>query len=275
MKRQYCPRPSVRGWMRCPRTILAVAIALNMLSVPAVLGNFVGLSWSGSMYLIDESSGDFTLLASGLLSAANSMASNSEGSIYSVVGNGMYEVDPFAATVTRVLDLDTSVDARGIAFGPDDTLYAVRDGGSNMLDLLCTIDTSTGAVTDIATASSGGLQALEFAPDGTLYSWDVGTGGVGGLGLVTIDPVTAILTDVNPNISRNVDVQTLAFDPAGNLYAARNDLFTLNPATAESVLVTISDDEYDVRGIAYITIPEPGILALLTLGVLGLRRRFN
>ena len=87
-------------------------------------------------------------------------------------------VVPATEIATSVASL--SLDVRGMAFAPDGTLYAVRNGG----DTLFTVNPSSGATTLVGSMNFPGVQGLAFAADGTLYAWDVGSGSGIGAGLL-------------------------------------------------------------------------------------------
>ena len=138
---------------------------------------------------------------------------------------------------------------------------------------LYTINASTGAMTLVGTMAFAGVQSLTFSSGGTLYGFD------GGGGLITIDPLTAAATDVNLTIGASGnDIQTIAFSPGGTLYGGRNNLFTIDLTTGASTLVGGGSGGtfVDVRGMEFLAaggpvpVPEPGTLALLGIGVVGL-----
>jgi len=93
-------------------------------------------------------------------------------------------------------------------------LLALHTSGFNANRDLYRIDTITGIATLIGETPFSSLQSLATGPGGTLYSWDRNKG------LVTIDPMTAQGTDVNPLVggSGADHIQSLAFSPSGNLF---------------------------------------------------------
>jgi hypothetical protein len=162
-----------------------------------------------------------------------------------------------------------------LAFSPAGVLYAINSGDgpsqTGSPDLLYTIDQLTGAATFIGSVGYEGVQALDFAPDGTLYGWDLRSAG-----LFTIDPLTGAATDVNPAIGDFGDMQAIAFARNGRLYGATNgpqsSLVEINRLTG-AVTVVGGPTDLDIRGLAIV--PEPsGILSgLIGIALLAGARR--
>jgi hypothetical protein len=195
----------------------------------------------------------------------NSLAANGAGTFYSASGSSLVTINPITGAGTQVATLNfgaNAPDVRGLAISPAGVLYAANDGGLGS-DLLYTVDTATGQATLVGSTGVAGIQALEFSGTGVLYGWEVGTFGPG-MGLVTINPLTGAVTDVNPAIGGNsAQIQGLAFGPNGLLYGARDALYTIDLATGAIILVG-SGGYSDVRGLA--VVPEPSTAVLLVLG---------
>jgi len=100
-----------------------------------------------------------------------------------------------------------------------------------------------------------------------IYGWDAGAGTGLGVGLVTIDTVTAEAVDVNPAVSGSaLQVQALEFAPDGTLYGGRNELYVIDPATG--VLTLVGSGGYsNLRGLAF-AVPEPSTWALAAIALL-------
>ena len=262
---------------------LAAALAsVILLAIPvAGHGALVGIGFGGSVYSINETTGAGTLLGNSGFGDTNSMARNSAGILYSATPSSLITINPVTGAGTLASALSgfgaEGLSIRGLAFSSTNVLYAVNNGGSpgdtTTDDLLYTINASTGAMTLIGTMAFAGVQSLTFSSGGTLYGFD------GGGGLITIDPLTAAATDVNLTIGASGnDIQTIAFSPGGTLYGGRNNLFTIDLTTGASTLVGGGSGGtfVDVRGMEFLAaggpvpVPEPGTLALLGIGVVGL-----
>jgi hypothetical protein len=123
---------------------------------------------------------------------------------------------------------------RGFDLSPDGVLYGVFPDGSGNLELRI-IAPATGATTFVSRLTSGNfVEALAFAPDGTLYAAAFPPGN-----LFTIDIPTGVMTQIGASIG---EVDTLAYASDGFLYGARSgpgrrSLFRIDPATAALTVV--------------------------------------
>jgi hypothetical protein len=256
-------------------TLWSIAVAPNVLC-----GEILSVSWDDSnspVHTIDTTTGGSRLVGLSGYSRLNSLARNNAGVIYSAGGSSdatLVRINPNTGGGTIVATLNVS-DIRGLTFSPNDTLYAVvKSGASDKLtapDLLYTINVVSGAATLVGNTGMPGLQDIAFSSTGTLYGWDVGSGSGYGLGLVMINPVTAAVTDVNPNVGGSgFDIQGISFAPDGTLYGAGSSLFKVDTTTGVSTFLG-SGGYYDVRGICALNVPEPCTRSLLgMMGAVGL-----
>jgi hypothetical protein len=179
-----------------------------MLAANAVYGTILGIQNNASVYTINEATGAATLLQNNPAFAANAMTRTSTG-IYYVAGGlgngGLNTVNPVTGQVTAGPNITPNDDVRGLAASPTDVIYATIASGGITANLH-TINAATGATTLIGPV--GVMQALTFSSAGTLYGWS------NVVGLVTIDPATAAVTDVNPAVGSDDNIQTLASRPA-------------------------------------------------------------
>jgi len=95
-------------------------------------------------------------------------------------------------------------------------------------------------------------QALEFAPDGTLYGFD------DYYGLFTFDPGTGSFSDVNP-VLVEPDISAIAFTADGRLIGTGNDgvqayYYDVDPTTGVSSLLSTGLRTI-IRGM--VAVPEP------------------
>lgn len=122
---------------------------------------------------------------------------------------------------------------------------------------LLSISTADGSLTLIgSTGISGdaGLGTLEFAPDGTLYGFTIGSSAQ----LYALDPVTAAAAAVGSLGQNFVFEGGLAFAPDGTAYATNGgiastpELLRIDVTTGTAVVIgTISGGAHDINGLAY------------------------
>jgi hypothetical protein len=163
-----------------------------------------------------------------------------------------------------------------LAFSPQGTLYAISSKAGTFDDRLITIDPQTAATSVIATLPSdvvASLMGLDFAADGTLYGWGTDQDRVG---LVTVDPATGKVTDVDPNFgATGTPIQTLVFLADGSLLGYHDriggfpplvfgDLLQIDPATGERTLIaTIDAPAPDIRGLAvFPMLPDDPVISV-------------
>ena len=256
------------------RAILAViATVLSLLPTTSASAGFIGVSWDGDVYSINESTGSGSLIGASGWSQLNSMAMDRSGRFLTATrgsSSRIVEIDPVTGkgTLFHAPFLD---DIRAMAYSPDGILYAIQDVGAvhsvlYILDLSVPFGDSD-VVKFVGQSTIGGIQGMTFAPDGTLYAWSVSSG------LITMDPDTAEATDVNDRSDGSSEIQSLAFAPDGTLYGVHNALFTLDTTTGGLNLVGRGGYE-EVRGFEWI--PSPGTLMVFALaGAFRRHRRRN
>lgn len=188
------------------------------------------------------------------VSFLNSMAKDSKGRIFSfgyvgTCSDTLFGLDPLTGEARPILQT-TFCSVRAMTFGPNDELFVlVAMGGSeNPFDLF-ELDTTTGAISHIGQTDA--IQGMTYG-NGKLWGWHVAGFPGEAKGLVTIDPATAAITDVNPAVGGFAgDVQTLAFDPSGVLYGGYLDLFTVDTSTGVLTLVAELYPALSVRGFVF------------------------
>jgi hypothetical protein len=87
---------------------------------------------------------------------------------------------------------------------------------------------------------------MTFSPSGTLYAWSSSNG------LITIDPFTALATDVDGVIGGGTFIQSLAFDSSGTMYGAYDDLYVVDTVTGVATKVGGPVGFGGVRGIEFL-----------------------
>ena len=225
--------------------------------------NLIAVGWRTGMYAIDETTGTSRYVGSLGSAQFNSLAMNSAGDILSHNSNGrLVWLDPTDASQT--LGPATADDVRGLAFAPDDTLYAITKPSGSTTTALYTIDVNDGSWVRLNSLPYG-TSGLEFAADGTLYAWSLYRG------LLVVDPVSGDWSELHDGDPANNSIQSICFAPDGTLYGVNNDLCTID-LDDEEIHPIAGDDLPDMRGMVWL--PEPGTgLALLASFLVLARRR--
>jgi hypothetical protein len=195
--------------------------------------------------------------------------------------NSLVKINPVtgAATVvgstglTRLFEGDLAFDpVNGALYG----LYQNPDPDSTVVNLL-QINPVTGHATVVGPLNmpteERDFSAMAFDTAGTLYAVETTAISANSV-LYTVNPITAALLS---SVTMNVNLGTtaaLAFDPAtGTAYLAdggsdgTKKLYTLNLATGVATMIGALGDPEGLAGLAFIPVPEPGILALLLTGL--------
>lgn len=232
------------------RSLLSL-IVLVALALPAAAQDMVGISWTGSVYSVNSTTGAGAFLGASGFSSVNSMAKHPNGTLYSLAGYGVPETLFTINTTTgagTAVATTTLTSARGMAFDGAGTLYVINDSSGTGIgeDYLYTVDIATGAATLIGSTTYFGVQGLTYA-NGQLYGWELGTGSGVGAGLITINAATGLGTDVNPSIGNNGSIQTLCTSPTGALYGLQNSVYQVDAVTGSATLVGGSGFS-DLRG---------------------------
>jgi hypothetical protein len=178
--------------------------------------------------------------------------------------NGMYTWTLAAPTAVAVGGAD---DVRGLAWDGS-VMWGVREMAGST-DQLVTVNLDTGATTLVGATGFSSIQALAVDATG-LYAWDITQG------LLTVNSGSGAATDVNPNAPGNPNIQGLTFGVGGQLYGARNELYSISAGTGVVTLVG-SGGYSDIRGLAGNLVPEPSTFVALLFGGLllaaGRRKR--
>lgn len=233
--------------------LITAAVAIAGMAHAAILG----VQFNGSVWSINETTAVPTLLSNNPTFSANAMTRTSTGTYYVAGGLGtstLNTVNPTTGVLTAGPVITPNDDVRGLAASPTDVIYATAATGGGAGANLYTINPGTGVGTLIAAV--GPMQGLTFSTAGTLYGWS------NTLGLVTIDPTTGAVTDVNPAIGSTDNIQTLAFSPGGVLYAgAQPTLYTVDTSTGALTLVGSIAPMNDLRGMEFLSggPPAPGV----------------
>lgn len=244
-------------------------------AAPASAGFLAGRN-NGDIWEVDPSGTSRLLYTSTSDWPINSMARSPGGVYYGSHFTkesswaSLVRINPATGEPTFVRLLTGLKDVRALACSSSGVLYAIEDGGpwiqSTQPDRLYTVDAETGAIGLVGSTGRLGVQGMTFSPSGVLYAWDI----VGGL--MTMNPTTGAVIDINGVDDGTSQIQTLAFAPDGTLYGAGSSLFTIDMQTGSRSLV--SGGLSDLRGMEWRVVPEPsGLVVLAGLGAAALRRR--
>jgi hypothetical protein len=237
-------------------------------TTPTVSQSLIGVSWEGFTYRIDPlTGGSVELSRPGI--PFNSLARDLAGNF--IAGGGgvddnLYRINPVDGSAQLMTHIITPgfETIRGLAFAPNDDLFAIERPWSTStgrsVNYLYKIDVDTGNATLVGETGLFGLQSLAISKEGAMYSFDLEGNG---LGLVTIDPVSGIASDVNPtDNAQGSGIQSLAFSSNGSLYAmGQGAIYTVNVSNGS--LSRLVNFNVDIRGIEFLPIPEPSTAALV------------
>lgn len=245
---------------------LSLFLSVAALATPSVAQDVIGVAWSGDVYEIDLATGSSSVLGYSGYSKLNAMAKAPDGTMYAMSDGDLLSIDPVTGLATYVAT--TSLNSvRGLAFDSAGTLFAAENPNATAIDedILYTIDVGTGATNYIGATGFFGIQGMSFAGN-VLYAFDIGNGSGIGAGLITIDPATAVSTDVNPGVGgAGSQAQCLFSDGAGNLYCAASELFSVDKATG--VVTVIGGGGFSVRGAEVVGVSGPSLtVSNLTAG---------
>ena len=218
-----------------------------------------GLAHDGSLYQLDKDGSGALQSDSGF--SGNSLARNSAGKLFTVSESSegdhtLVTIDPKTGLGDIVSQLE-ALDVRGLAFSDNDELFGIRlFSGPAEGDSLYKLDVQTGEQTFVgSTVGFTTIEGLDFAPDGTLYGWDLESG------LVTINSQTGAATDVNPEIGADVPIQGLVFTDSGRLFGARDALYEINTETGKATYIR-KIDQSSLRGLEFKTVITPNAISI-------------
>lgn len=176
--------------------------------------------------------------------------------IYATAGAGtsLVKIDVNGTAATRVVTIGNfgapgadaiAVNAKGEAFT---VTHGWPPGGDSQL---ARVNLKTGVATPFGPFHKPeNFMGLGFAPDGTLYGVNAGSGTPDAGSLYTFDPASGAATKVRVT-GGCFDIMDLAWHPDGTMYGAVNDLlYRIDPATGQATLVTKLQGVSRVMGLA-------------------------
>lgn len=203
-------------------------------------GTMYGVELGGSYSSIDLRTGTGTLAGASVVDG-NSMTMGGDGRLYIGTEGGQIGVVDVNSGAFTSLASFPGRQWRGLAWLGND-LYGINNTGG--ADDLYRINPLLGTATLVGSTGFTGVQSLTTSPDGTMYAYDIASG------LLTVDALTGAATDVNLGVGA-VSIQALEFGLLDRLYAARDDLYTLNTPTGLSTLIG-GAGYTDLRGLGYV-----------------------
>ena len=278
-------RVAARGVRALAVLVVGLVLAGSAAAVPVLYGAaYNGPDGLSTFYSVDATSGAATAIgAIGFQRVSGMDFDPNTGVLYAVGERNdgsnvsvLITIDVSTGAGTEVAALNGGAphvfgDAYSdVSFRSDGTLYAYLDPS----DGLGTIDLGTGALTQLGYTGVGccgngiafsGSDVLDHANDVALHSLDQVTGAATFLASLGF-PGGQVFPRVN----------AMDFDPvSGALYAAvrrdfANYLATIDPVTG--LVTQIGASQNGLDALAVLTVPEPGALALLFVGALGLAR---
>lgn len=242
--------------------IISIACTLAIAASTAPAQDMIGVAWDGSVYHLDSAAATTVPLGNAGYASLNSMARDPlTGILYVASGSQLIAIDPLTGVGTLATTL-IATNIRAMAFSPTGILYIIED---STYDRLWSYNISTLVETNIGLTNHSGLQALAVSLTGTLFAYDVAPyASMPGAGLVTIDQLTGVSTDVNPAISSTPpqSIQGMCLSPEGILYGGGYtytfpgpsffDLYTIDAVSGALTLVGSSGGTEDIRGIEFL-----------------------
>ena len=227
----------------------AVAAALSsFVPAPVTAQELIAVDFQGQAFGVGLPAGTGRPIGPTGVSSCNAMALH-DGQLYASSQVGLFglrqlvRIDAITAQAT-VLFPNLPVDLRGLTTrAGTDELYGIANGTP---DRLVRIDLTTGQVTTVGNTGLNAIQALESRSSaGFLFAWDANAG------LVRIDEVTGVATDVDPAIgAQGVDIQFLTTVTTNNsltLFGGRSGLFEIDLQTG-IVTTVVASGLGDLRG---------------------------
>ena len=172
-----------------------------------------------------------TLLAAGSLATSARAQNNVYAVEFNTGDNGFGIINLMNGDFTQIADLGSTL-YNDIAYAPDGTLYGLANNGASLV----TFDSTTGAVTPVASLGGSGIESIAFDPNNSVLF------GASESGLYTIDPTTgnaSYVGDFGSPYGCNL-WQNIRFDSDGNLYLSNTgdgsgtDIYQVNTNTGSA-----------------------------------------
>ena len=268
-------------------SILAACLLVFSLTTATAATMYAVDTVSDELLAIDTTTGVGTIVGDTGFQNVQSLAFDSSGTLYGydAVTRNLISLDTSTGAGTSIANIPTSGSniISGMTFDPTGTsLFGIERtlglNGNITADILVTIDTATGSLTEIGSlsgAAANNVVGLAFDSAGNLFGIDNVLDK-----LLSIDKTSGVTTEVTGTAFPSIAATSLAFDAGGNLFTVDtfppDELWTINPATGSlisSVPLTFSGTGSTItgiEGIAFAPIPIPASAWLFGSGLLGL-----
>ncbi len=246
-------------------TILFVA----SFSAETSVAQMYAVTFNGQLKQIDPITYSLTHLESASGPRTNSLSYSPTAGLFSFSSTSpsgkLIQIDTSNGSQIASTNFSGLSDVRGIAFDENGTLYGITsaDGIENAttsINQLISFDLS-GSFSFIGSTGQLAVQGLDFDSNGVLYAWTKHEG------LGTIDISTGAFSDINNTYSDSSEImQSIAFDENGSLFGvSQRKLYQIDPNTGVETHLINYGIEVDLRGLEFVLVPEPLILALIDI----------
>ncbi|MDX2463530.1 MAG: PEP-CTERM sorting domain-containing protein [Porticoccus sp.] len=220
---------------------------------------FIG-DGSGNLYDLDVSTNTSTLIGNSGVTMFDIALDPISGTLYGVTGGGsLMSIDTTNASTTLI---GSTASVNGLTFDSSGVLYGT--GGSSLVS----IDTSTGAFSLLGNTGYTSSGDIAFDSSGNLF-----LSATGGDQLIDI---TSTLLGGSGSLIGNIGfsgVYGLNFDSFDTLYGftSAGSTLTIDTTTGAGTAIAMNGiATYGADGVGGVSVPEPSILALLSIGLVGL-----
>lgn len=206
----------------------ALLVALSLAPTP----DAIGLTSGGDLYRIRTTLGTTQFVGNLGFSSVFAMASAEDGSLWTISGVApspvrLLSIDRTTGDGTVAATLPINGSVRGMAFDFDGSLkLIVRSTSLGVPDNLLRLDMKSFSLSTVGSTTVRGIEGLCFAPEGTLYAWDAGIGGLSGMGLVQLRS-DGVAIDVSGVIG-DTQIQSLAINEVGDLRGIGRQVFNVD-----------------------------------------------